>query len=75
MTTGAIIELVVAIGLILLSVVVYRRQAKTDGKYGSQGSVLVLIIGIIMAIHALGLLEYRPSEGEIGRAALRSQGQ
>ena len=75
MTTGAIIELVVAIGLILLSVVVYRRQAKTDGNYGSQGSVLVLIIGIIMAIHALGLLEYRPSEGEIGRAALRSQGQ
>ena len=75
MTTGSIIELVVAIGLILLSVVVYRRQAKADGKYGSQGSVLVLIIGIIMAIHALGLLEYRPSEGEIGRAALRSQGQ
>ena len=60
MTTGAIIELAVAIGLMILSVVMYRRQAKADGTYGSQGSVLVLIIAIIMAIHALGLLEYRP---------------
>jgi hypothetical protein len=69
MTTGSIIELAVAVGLILLSVVVYRRQAKADGNYGSQGSVLVLIIGAIMAIHALGLLHYRPSQGEIDQAA------
>ena len=31
MTTGAIIELAVAIGLMILSVVIYRRQAKADG--------------------------------------------
>jgi len=65
-TTGAIIELAVAIGLMILSVIVYRRQAKADGTYGSQGSVLVLIIAIIMAIHALGLLEYRPSPAADG---------
>jgi hypothetical protein len=64
MTTRETIQLVVAIGLIILSVVIYRRQAKTDGTYGSQGSVLVLIIGVIMAIHALGLLEYRPMASE-----------
>ena len=67
MTTGAIIELAVAVGLMILSVVVYRRQAKADGTYGSQGSVLVLIVAIIMAIHALGLLEYHPSPAELGR--------
>lgn len=64
MTTRETIQLVVAIGLIILSVVIYRRQAKADGTYGSQGSVLVLIIGVIMAIHALGLLEYRPMASE-----------
>jgi hypothetical protein len=68
MTTGATIELVVAIGLIVLSVVIYRRQAKVDSRHGSQGSVLVLVIAIIMAIHALGLLEYRPSQAEIDHA-------
>ncbi len=61
MTTGSIIELVVAIALMGLSVVVYRRQSRSDPLHGSQGSVLVLFIAIIMAIHALGLLEYRPA--------------
>ena len=75
MTTGSIIELVVAIGLILLSVVVYRRQGKADPIHGSQGSVIVLFIGIIMAIHALGLLEYRPSKGEIDRATEQTVSQ
>ena len=61
MTSTQIIELVAAAGLILLSVVVYRRKgAEGEGGYGNQGSVIVLFIGIIMAVHALGLLEYRP---------------
>ena len=64
MTVGSIIELAVAVGLMILSVVVYRRQAKADPLHGSQGSVIVLFIGIIMAIHALGLLEYRPHPTE-----------
>jgi len=75
MTTGATIELIVAVGLMLLSVVVYRRKATTDGSYGSQGSVLVLIIGAIMAIHALGWLEYHPSQGEIDRATTQKVSQ
>ena len=68
MTTTQIIELVVAIGLIVLSVVVYRRKGpEGEGRYGNQGSVIVLIIAIIMIVHALGLMEYRPSQGEIER--------
>ena len=75
MTTGAIIELVVAIGLIVLSVVVYRRKGpEGEGGYGNQGSVIVLLIAIIMAIHALGLMEYRPSQGEIDRLTAGASG-
>ena len=61
MTTGSIIELAVAVGLMVLAVVLYRRRgAEGEAKTGSQTAVLLLFIGIIMAIHALGLLEYRP---------------
>ena len=70
MTNTQIIELVVAAGLILLAVVVYRRKgAEGEGGYGNQGSVIVLFIAILLIIHGLGLMEYRPSQGEIDAAA------
>jgi len=65
MTVGAMAELAVAVVLVAGSVVLYRRRAPNDGNYGSQGAVVLLVIGVIMAIHALGLLEYRPSQSEI----------
>ena len=66
MTTTRVIELVAAAGLILLSVAVYRRKGpEGESGYGNQGSVLVLFIAIILAIHGLGLLEYRPVETEV----------
>ena len=63
MTTTKIIELVVAVAFIVAGVWLYRR-GHPDG-YGSQGAVLLLIVGTIAAIHALGLLEYRPSQSEL----------
>jgi hypothetical protein len=65
MTVPAMAELAVAVVLIAAAVVLYRRRAPNDGGYGSQGAVIVLVVGVIMAIHALGLLEYRPSQSEI----------
>jgi hypothetical protein len=65
MTVGAMAELAVAVVLLGAGVVLYRRRAPNDGSYGSQGAVILLVIGVIMAIHALGLLEYRPSQSEI----------
>jgi len=38
----------------------YRRRGREDSQHGSQGAVILLIIGAIMAIYGLGLLEYRP---------------
>ena len=63
MTTGAIIEAAVALGLIVGAVILYRRRgAEGEAKTGSQTAVLLLFIGIIMAIHAFGLLVYRKPE-------------
>ena len=64
-TTAAIIEVAVAFALIVGAVILYRRRgAEGEAKTGSQTAVLLLFIGIILAIHGLGLLEYRPMAGE-----------
>jgi hypothetical protein len=70
MTTGETIELAVAAALIVGAVILYRRRGpEGEAKTGSQSAVILLFIGLIMAIHALGLLEYRPSQAEIDHAA------
>ena len=58
MTAVQILELAAALALIAGGAVVYRRG-------GTQGGVILLVIGLIVAIHGLGLLEYRPSRTEI----------
>ena len=54
------IEVLLAAALIVGGVLLYRRRTKEDGRYGSQGAVILIFIGAILAIHGLGLLEYRP---------------
>ena len=65
MTTGRIIELVAAIAILGFGIWLYRRNRAVDRGYGSQGAVLLFAIAAIMAVHALGLLEYRPSQSEL----------
>ena len=60
MTTVQIIEVAAAVLLIGGGVQLYRRRGREDHDHGSQGAVIMLIIGAILAIHGLGLLEYRP---------------
>ena len=72
MSAGRIIELVVAVAFLVAGVWLYRRRDKSD-TYGSQGGVLLLAVGVIAAIHALGLLEYRPSQSELEIMQERSQ--
>ena len=45
---------------LVAGILLYRRRGREDSKHGSQGAVIMLFIGAIMAIHGLGLLEYRP---------------
>jgi hypothetical protein len=68
MTTTQIIEVAVAAALIVGAVILYRRRgAEGEAKTGSQTAVILLIIGLIVAVHGLGLMEYRPSASELGR--------
>ena len=73
MTTARMIELAAAVAILGASVWLYRRNRSVDRGYGSQGAVLLLVVGAIMAIHALGLMEYRPSQGELEMMKERAQ--
>ena len=59
MTPGTIAELLVAIALIGGAVVLYRRRGRDDPRHGSQSAVLLLVIGILVLLHGLGLLDGR----------------
>ena len=71
MSVGAMVEIAIGIALLVTAVIIYRRAAKQDGNYGSQGAVLLLIVAAILLIHGFGGLEYRPSPAE--QEALQQQ--
>ena len=66
-----ILEVAAAAMIFGAGIFLYRRKPSKDegpdggGGYGSQGAVLLFVIAIIVAIHGLGGLEYRPSESEL----------
>jgi len=56
----AMIEVLLAAALIVGGVLLYRRRgAEGESRTGSQTAVILMFIGAILAIHGLGLLEYR----------------
>jgi hypothetical protein len=64
MSNLQLLELASGIVLVIAGGYIYwRRSAGSD--YGSQSGVLLLIVGALITIHALGLFEYRPSQAEI----------
>ena len=65
MSIGTILELVAAAALIVGGVLLYRKRGRADPNHGSQSAVLLLVIGVILAIHGLGLLEYRPGSSNL----------
>jgi asparagine N-glycosylation enzyme membrane subunit Stt3 len=60
---GRLIELIAAVLILAAGVYLYRRRDKSDS-YGSQGAVILFVVAAIMAIHALGALDYHPSTAE-----------
>lgn len=64
MPVTQMIEVALAAALIVGGVLLYRRRGQQDRRYGSQGAVILIFIGAILAIHGLGLLEYRPMPAE-----------
>ena len=71
MTTADILKIAAAALLIIAGIWQYRRRSGKgeNESYGSQSGVLLLIVGAILMIYAVGGLEYRPSDAE--REALR----
>ena len=65
MSVGAMIEIAVGVALLAAAIWLYRKGAREDGQYGSQGAVLLLIVAAILLIHGFGGLDYRPSESEL----------
>lgn len=73
MTTARMIELAAAVAIVVAGVWLYRRNKPVDDGYGSQGAVILFAIGAIMGIHALGGLDYRPSQSELDAVKGRAQ--
>ena len=63
MITGRMIELAAAVVILGAGVYFYRRRDRSDS-YGSQGAVILFVVAAIMAIHALGALDYHPTRAE-----------
>jgi hypothetical protein len=66
-TVQQVIELVAAVALIVLGVLQYRKRSADGAQYGSQSAVLLFLVAVLLAIHGLGLMEYRPSAAELGQ--------
>ena len=73
MTIGTLIELAVALAILVAGIWLYRRNRAADRGYGSQGAVLLFVVAAMVAIHALSLMQYRPSASELD--ALKAQGR
>jgi hypothetical protein len=76
MSTGRMIELAAAIVILGAGIVFYRRKpAPNSGaaSYGNQGAVILLVIAAIMGIHALGGLDYHPSQAEVDMMRARAR--
>ena len=66
----AIQLLEIAVAAILIGAGIWRqvKTRRSSPNRGSQTAVILIAIGAIVAIHGLGLMQYRPTEGEIARA-------
>lgn len=73
MTTGTLIELAVALAILVAGIWLYRRNRAADRGYGSQGAVLLFVVAAMVAIHALSLMQYRPSASEL--EAVKARGR
>lgn len=66
MTLPNILKLAAAALLIGAGIWQYRRRTRDpENRYGSQSAVLLLAVGVILLIVALGGLDYRPSAAEL----------
>jgi hypothetical protein len=73
MSSGRMIELAAAVLVFVAGIVFYRRKPADGNSYGNQGAVILLVVAAIMGIHALGGLDYHPTQAEADMARARAQ--
>jgi len=66
-TARQVIEVLVAVALIVMGVLQYRKRSADGTRYGSQGAVILFAVAALLLIHGLGLMAYRPSRAELGQ--------
>jgi hypothetical protein len=72
-TNSQVIEVAIGVAIVAAGVWLYRRRPSAagadggDGRYGSQGEVILFVVAALILIHGLGLMEYRPSAAELAR--------
>ena len=69
MTLPDILKIAAGVIFIVAGILQYRKRSRApdNAGYGSQSGVLLLVVGVIVLIYALGGLEYRPSPAELGQ--------
>src|SRR5206468_12699577 len=72
MTLPRMGELAAALLILGAGVYFYRRK-DTGNPFGNQGAVILIAVAVIMGIHALGGLDYRPSQAEADYFRSRAQ--
>lgn len=67
------VELGGALLLLIAGIIFYRRKPADGNNYGNQGAVLLLAVAVIIGIHALGGLDYHPTQAEADAMRARAQ--
>ena len=75
MTNGRMIELAAAVLLLGAAIYFYRRKPADGSSYGNQGAVILLVVAAIMGIHALGGLDYHPTQAEADMLKARARSE
>lgn len=72
MSTWRLVELLLAVILLGAGLWFYTRRVPGNGvRRDSQGAVLLFAVAAILGIHALGGLDYHPSQSELDRAGAK----
>ena len=72
MTPTRMVELAIAVALLAAGIWFYRRR-DPGGQPGGQGAVILFVIAAILGAHALGAMDYRPSQSELEMMKARAR--
>jgi hypothetical protein len=63
LSPARMIELAAAVLILGAGIFFYRRRDSADRQSG-QGAVILFVVAVVMGIHALGGLDYHPTQSE-----------